>query len=293
MSIRSLPPLAQLRAFAALAETGSMSAAGGLLNVSHAAISQQVRALEAQLGLSLVDKDGRGVRLTDAGARLGHALTQGFSTITREIDDLTGADQDRPVQITTTPMFAAAWLMPRLAGFREHHPHINLMINPTPATLDLEAGGIDVAIRFGRGDWPGLEHCLLVKTDFVIAAARSLIKDANIAAPEDLLAFPWLQEIGTTETNDWLRARGVTEGRVKSITQLPGNLMLDGLRSGQGVVATTRAFIAADVARGDVIELFQGDDLGFGYFLLNRPGVLRAPVKAFVTWLQRESHKPS
>jgi len=267
-----------------------MSGAGDLLNVSHAAVSQQVRALEARLGLSLVEKDGRGVRLSIDGHRLGQALMSGFDTIGDEIDALTGADADRPVQITTTPMFAAAWLMPRLTSFRARHPDIDLMLNPTAAKLDLEHGGIDVAIRFGRGDWPGLETCLLVETDFIIAASTELVRGRKIDTPEDLLAFPWLQEIGTTETNDWLRARGVTEGRVKSITQLPGNLLLDGMRAGQGVAATTRAFIAADVARGDMVELFADDDLGFGYFLLNRPGVLRPPVKAVVSWLQRESH---
>jgi len=289
MSLRSLPPLARLRAFAALAETGSMSAAGDLLNVSHAAISQQVRALETHLGLQLVEKDGKGVALTVQGARLGQTLRDGFAAMAREIDDLTGRDADRPLQITTTPMFATAWLMPRIGGFREAHPDIDLMLNPSAGVVSLEPGGIDVAIRFGKGDWPGLVSEPLLRTDFVIAAARSLVKGRNVSRPDDLLKFPWLQEIGTTETNDWLKARGVTAGRVKSLTQLPGNLLLDGLRGGQGIVAATRAFIEADVARGDVVVLFEGDDRGFGYFLLHRPGVLRPPAKAFAGWLRRQA----
>jgi len=270
-----------------------MSAAGDLLNVSHAAISQQVRALEAQLGVALVTKDGRGVALTDLGARLGRALTDGFGNIAREIDDITGADADRPLQITTTPMFASSWLMPRIGGFRQAHPDIDLMLNPSAGVIALEPGGIDIAIRFGKGDWPGLVSEPLLRTDFVIAGARSLIGAREVCRPDELLQFPWLQEIGTTETNDWLKARGVTKGRVKSLTQLPGNLLLDGLRSGQGVVAATRAFIEADVARGDVVILFEGDDRGFGYFLLHRPGVLRPAAKAFATWLRRQAKQDS
>ncbi len=258
MTLRSLPPLAQLRAFAALAETGGMSAAGDLLNVSHAAISQQVRALESHLGLPLVAKDGRGVALTAEGQRLGRTLTAAFGDIAAEIEALTGADADRPLQITTTPMFAAAWLMPRIGTFRQAHPDIDLMLNPTAARVALDPGGIDLAIRFGTGDWPGLTSELLFHTDFVIAAARSLVGDRTVSHPRDLLDFPWLQEIGTTETNDWLAARGVSAGRVKSLTQLPGNLLLDGLRTGQGVVAATRTFIEADLARGDVVVLFAG-----------------------------------
>ena len=280
--------MAQLRAFAALVETGSMSAAGALLNVSHAAVSQQVRALESHLSLSLVSKSGRGVALTEAGERLGKSLSDGFGLITREIEALTGADNDRPVQITTTPMFAAAWLMPRIASFRLAHPGIDLMINPTAAPIALEPGGIDIAIRFGRGKWPGLESNLLLHTDFVIAASRALIGDRVIEHPRELLDFPWLQEIGTTETNDWLAAQGVTAGKVRGLTQVPGNLLLDGMRTGQGVVATTRAFIEQDVARGDAVILFEDDERGFGYFLLHRPGPLRESVKAFVNWLRRE-----
>ena len=266
-----------------------MSAAGDLLNVSHAAVSQQVRALEAHLGMALVTKDGRGVRPTPEGERLGKALSEGFEKIGEEVAALTGADADRPLQITTTPMFAAAWLMPRLGSFRSAHPDIDLMINPTAERIKLEPGGVDVAIRFGRGDWPGLHSELLVETDFVVAARKDVIGDCTVEGPADLLHFPWLQEIGTTETNDWLARRGITDARVKSLTQLPGNLLLDGLRSGQGIAATSREFIAGDVARGDIVELFRGDDLGHGYFLLHRPGVLPPKAKVFVNWLRKEA----
>ena len=266
-----------------------MSAAGALLNVSHAAISQQIRALEAQLGLSLLEKSGRGVALTADGLHLGQIVNQSFGAIAREVETLTGADADRPLQISTTPMFAAGWLMPRIGAFRQAYPKIDLMLNPTATKVALEPGGIDLAIRFGKGNWPGLVAESLIETDFVIAASTSLMKNARPCDPADLLEFPWLQEIGTTETNDWLRAHGVEAHMVKGVTQVPGNLLLDGLRAGQGIVATTRTFIEADIARGDVTVLFEGDDRGHAYFLIHRPDPLRAPAKAFATWLKRQA----
>ena len=131
MDWRSLPSLSALRAFAALAETGSFTRAGAALNVSHAAISQQVRALEERLGVALLPRDGRRGVLTPAGERLAAALEAGFGGIARAVDELTGADADRPLHVSTTPAFAANWLMPRLASFRHEHPEVELMLNPT------------------------------------------------------------------------------------------------------------------------------------------------------------------
>jgi LysR family transcriptional regulator, glycine cleavage system transcriptional activator len=111
---RSLPSLNALRAFCALAQTGSFTRAGEVLNVSHAAVSQQVRALEERLGTSLAQREGRGAALTPEGERLAATLDAAFLAIARAVDELTGADAARPLQITTTPSFAMGWLMPRL-----------------------------------------------------------------------------------------------------------------------------------------------------------------------------------
>ncbi|WP_425051438.1 LysR family transcriptional regulator [Psychromarinibacter sp. S121] len=286
---RELPPLSQLRAFAALAEAGGMSAAGALLNVSHAAIGQQVRALEERLGVQLFVREGRGIALTAEGQRLGGVLRDAFGTIAREIDDLTGSDADRPLQITTTPSFAARWLMPRLGSFRAQHPEIDLMLNPSADVIELTPGGVELAVRFGKGDWKGLESQMFLRTPFVITAARSLIGDRTIDSPAELLDFPWLQEIGTDEAKEWLTGQGVTEGRVRNMTSLPGNLLQDALRSGEGVAATALAFVEREVENGDIVVLFQDDGRGPGYFLVTRPGVQRPALRAFMRWLMKEA----
>ena len=289
MDWRTLPPLAALRAFAALAQEGSFARAGSALNVSHAAVSQQVRALEERLGTALVERAGRGTVLTPAGLQLAATLETAFTAIRRAVDEITGADAARPLQVSMTPSFAVSWLMPRIAEFRHRHPEIELMLNPTPDLVELAPGGIDVAIRFGDGNWAGLQSEPLLATDFVIVAARSLIGSRKISDPRDILDLPWLQELGTSEISTWLRQRGVLAPKTGNLTHLPGHMLLEALRSGEGVTATSLAFVERDVAEGRLVVLFEDLRPDAGYHIVTRPGVMRPPLKAFVAWLRRQA----
>jgi DNA-binding transcriptional LysR family regulator len=150
----ALPPLAALRAFAAFVEAGSLVRAGAALNVSHAAVSQQLRALETHLGVALFDRSGQALRLTAEGQRLAEAVVSGFEAMGRAVEELTGRDAGRPLMVTTTSSFAAGWLLPRLADFRARHPGIDLMIDPSPEVKPLAPGGFDVALRYGAGADP-------------------------------------------------------------------------------------------------------------------------------------------
>jgi LysR family glycine cleavage system transcriptional activator len=281
------PPVATIRAFTAYAERGSLEKAGQALNVSHAAISQQLKALEAHTGLALVDRSGRQMRFTDEGAILAKTLTEAFATMETTLDALTGADADRPVQISVTPSFASAWLMPRLSGFREHCPQTSLMIDPSPALIPLEPGGIDVAIRYGKGQWPGLNAIALLPSPIAIVAAPKLIGDQNIASPEELINYHWLQELGTSEASEWLSHSGLPERGESGISSLPGNLLLEAARQGQGVAIAAHIFVKQDIEAGRLRLLFlQHEEKS--YHIVTRLGPLRPPVKAFVQWLQRQ-----
>lgn len=284
-----LPPLTSLRAFAVLADSGSATAAGARLNVSHAAVSQQIRTLEAHMGVALVDRSRRRLQLTGEGAQLAEALKVGFGTIARAVEALTGADADRPLKISTTPSFAAHWLMPRLSAFRATHPGIDIMIDPTPQLARFEPGGLDIAIRYGTGDWPGLDAQLLFRSCIVAVAAPELVAGREVREPADLAGLSWLQEFGTTEASDWLRRRGVTRDREGGMTQVPGNLLLDGLRNGYGVAVTVREWVRHDIAAGRLLELFRDDAENAGYFTVTRPGVLRPPAKDLVRWLRKQA----
>ena len=292
MDWRSLPSLSALRAFAALAETGSFTRAGAALNVSHAAISQQVRALEERLGVTLLSRDGRRGALTPEGERLAAALGTAFLGIARAVDELTGGDALRPLQVTTTPAFAMRWLMPRLSDFRHEHPEIELMLNPSAQTVELSPGGVDLAIRYGRGDWRGLDAELLVPTTYVLVAAPSLIGERRIADPGDVLDLPWMQELGTTEISAWLRDHGVIADRKPNVIHLPGHLVLEAVRNGDGVSLSTRVNVEHDLAAGRLVVLFEETEPGLGYYIVTRPGVQRPALRTFVAWLRRQAPPP-
>ena len=152
MDWTAFPPLSSLRAFEAAARNLNYSAAGRELNVSHAAIAQQVRSLESHLGLRLAQRAGRGIELSPQGALLAEHLTHGFGEMAGALRALTAAESDRPLHVTMTPSFAANWFMPRMQSFRAAHPDIDLTVNPTVDLVDLRKTQCDVAIRFGKSD---------------------------------------------------------------------------------------------------------------------------------------------
>lgn len=287
MDWRGFPPLAALRAFAAYADTGSIIEAGAMLSVSHAAVSQQLRSLEAHLGVTLLDRSGRSLKLTSDGEILAQGCADGFGQIARAVAMVTGAEAERPLHVSPTPSFAAAWLMPRLPEFRALHPGLSMMMDPTPVRVTLSAGGVDLAIRHGAGTWAGVESELLLASPMVVVAAPLLVAGRDISDPMALSHLPWLEEIGNTESTHWLAAWSSARDMRASLTQVPGNLLLDGARDGQGVAVTVRHFVEADIQSGRLQVLYEDPTPGMGYYLVTRPGVQRASLKAFMKWIRK------
>lgn len=287
MDWRSLPPLSALRAFSAFAECGNVVGAGDALGVSHAAISQQLRVLEQHLDVALLDRSGRALRLTAQGALLAQALNKGFAQMSEGVAALTGARDERPLHITMTPTFAASWLMPRLAGFRAAHPEIDLMIDPTAKVVSLASDGVDLAIRYGRGHWADVEATLLWESPMVVVGAPGLVEGipyGDVAAASQL---PWIEEMGSSEATNWRKHSDLAQ-KVAATLNVPGNLLLEGARNGLGVAAAVRRFVQGDIDAGRLVVLNEDASRGTGYYIVTRTGVLRPPLKAFVTWLKRE-----
>lgn len=282
----SMPSMAALRAFHAFVEEGSVVRAGRALNVSHAAISQQLRALERHLGIALFDRSGRGLSLTDDGHRLARGLQQGFGAIATAVDELVGKDAQRPVHVSLTPSFAAAWMMPRLSGFRDQHPEIDLILDPSPDLVDLSPGGVDIALRYGRGQWRGLSATLLLQSPMVVVASPELLSGRRALSAAELADMPWLIELGTNEATNWLAQKGQSFGGAGQIA-MPGNLVLDGVRAGQGVTVTVRHFVERDIENGTLVELYC-EPAGAGYHVVTRPEPLRPAARQFERWLLRQ-----
>ena len=288
MNWADLPSLNSLKAFSALAESGSYTKAGAALNVSHAAVSQQVKALEARLGTTLVARNGRGIALTEEGTALARDLQAGFTAIRRGVEALTGLDSIRPVQVTTSSAFAVMWLMPRIVDFQTRHPDITLMLNPTSQIIELKPGGVDLAIRYRDSHKLDRKVEAVLVADMVVVGTPALIGEREITDPAMLVEMPWLQELGTNEVADWLARRGVTLERPLMISHMPGNLIMEAVRRGDGITYTVRPFVEKEIKSGQLIELFA--DKAFGTFYIQTPpGVPRPPVKAFVQWLKQQA----
>ncbi|SLN57935.1 LysR family transcriptional regulator [Ruegeria meonggei] len=287
MDWMKMPPLAALKAFSAFAEARNVVQAGASLNVSHAAISQQLRALEKHLNVALLDRSGKSMTLTPEGEVLARALHLGFGAIGAAVSDLMHATEDRPVHISLTASFAASWLMPRLPAFQAQHPDVHLALDPSPNLVSLGPGGVDVAIRYGAGHWPGVDSELLLQSPIVIVAAPALLGGKTKMTPDELSQLPWLEEFGTTEATTWLAEHGVEHGPRAGRIALPGNLLLEGVRAGQGVTVTARHFVEADIKAGRIIELFCEPGMR-GYYTVIGAAPMRPAVKTFVGWLRRQ-----
>ena len=288
MSWAELPSLNSLRAFASVAETGSYSRAGADLNVSHAAVCQQVKALEARLGVTLLVREGRGLRLTDEGAALARQVAQGLAAIRNGVEAVTKADATRPIQVTMSPAFAVSWLMPRIMDFQHRHPEMTLMLSPTAQLVELRPGGIDLAIRYGNGVWRDMKVTPLLLPDMVVVGSRTLLGRRKIANLAAVAKLPWLQELGTNEVAQWMARRGIVPKRPPMITHMPGNLIMEAVRRGDGLTYTARCFVEREIQSGQLVMLSSEKNVG-GYYIVTRPGVPRPPVRAFVRWLKQQA----
>ena len=292
MDWTALPPLTSLRAFEAAARNASYSAAGRELNVSHAAVAQQVRALESFIGFRLAERSGRGIALTPEGTLLAGRLTEGFGQVAEAIRLLSAEEAARPIHVTMTPTFGVNWFLPRMPMLRAAHPDIDLMVNPTAEVISFADSGCDAAIRFGTGGWDNLESERLVPSNFVIVAAPALVPDDWSGNLEDLLGMPWLQELGTAEVQRWLDSLGIERPPPAHITSLPGYMVLSAIREGQGIAATARAFVEDDLAVGRLISLYEppGGE-ATGYHLVWRKGIQRPALKQFLSWIRRTARE--
>jgi LysR family transcriptional regulator, glycine cleavage system transcriptional activator len=289
MDWRGLPSLTALRAFAATAELRSFSQAARVLNVTHAAVAQQVRALEDQLGRPLVQREGRGVSLTTDGEQLAEALGEGFAAMLRGIEALRTGEADRPVRVTLTASFAAQWLMPRLKNFWAKHPDIGLSMHPDNRVVDLHRERMDLGIRYGNGDWPGLEAAYLASARLVIAGAPSLIGDKAALTPEEMREMDWILSRSWPEQDAYLRQLELEPDGLSRTDINSEELAIAAARQGLGLVVESAALIEADVAEGRLRIVHESREKLPAYFVVALPGPKRAAARAFLKWLMSQS----
>lgn len=288
MDWRSLPSLATLRAFEAAARHQNLSQAARELNVTHAAISQHVRKLEEELGEPLLLRQGRGMALTDAGRLLADALGSGFATIADGVAQIRQRGLDRAVQISVTPAFASHWLMPRIGSFWAEHPEIKININPSADLVDLRRDGVDLAVRYGDGNWPNVDTELLTDGEFVVVAHPDLVQGRQVTCLSDLVDLPWVMEDHMMERRRIVEEEGIDLNDVKLTTMQTSDLVSSAVAAGLGVSVQPRSLVDAQIDAGAVVSLYRISQSELGYYILTRPGAVTQNTATFRDWLRRK-----
>ncbi|PTX58111.1 LysR family glycine cleavage system transcriptional activator [Litoreibacter ponti] len=286
MKWSELPSLAALRAFEATARLNGFSAAARELNVTHAAIAQHVRALEADLGVSLVFRSGAGMALTEQGRGLAASLGDGFRQIADGVALVRARKEDQPLNISLTPSFAENWLMPRIGAFWAEHPEIKVALNPSMDLVDLRRDGFDMSIRYGRGDWPGVDAEMLVHANFVIVGTPEMaehVQGRNVLALGEL---PWVFETGREELIVWAQSVGLGECALDSIEVPTNSMAMSATRAGARISIQNKAVVERDLAEGRLVCLHEEAPSRLGYYLVRPPGIRSNRLKIFERWLK-------
>lgn len=279
---RRLPSLSALRAFEATARLDGFSQAARALNVTHAAVAQQVRSLESELGVSLANRSGRGLALTDEGRRLAQALGDGFGTIAAAVETARRTEARRGLRVAATPVFTQALLLPRLAQFWAQHPDVPVSVNPSYDLIDLARDGYDVAIRSGSdaASWSGHDSEVLLWAQYILVAAPSLMAHSS-----DLGKLPWIGPLDRHE-RQMLRDSGIDPDFLTVNSVDTHVLCVPSAMQGLGLLYTPDALVRDDIAAGRLVQVPFRELPRFAYYLVTLPGPRRPAVQAFTDWLR-------
>jgi LysR family glycine cleavage system transcriptional activator len=292
-----------LRAFEAAARHQSFSGAAEELNVTSAAVGQQVRSLESWLDVTLFTRATSGstrLLLTDVARAALPDIREGFDRLRIGLARLKEASTSADLTVTVSPAFAGKWLLPRLERFQQSHPQIDVLLNTNLKTLDFLAEHIDIGVRYGSGKWPGLSAIKLMDEELFAVCSPALTSLENGRLGVDKLAGVTLihdlsmeGDPGFPTWRSWLDAMG-----------LPGIDASHGLRinnsaavvqaaiEGQGVALGRSVMVRDDLASGRLIRPFGHlkSPLTLAYYVVYRPecGEI-GKVRAFRDWLLEQA----
>jgi LysR family transcriptional regulator, glycine cleavage system transcriptional activator len=296
----SMPPLQSLRAFEASVRLKSFTRAAEELGVTPSAITQHVRTVESWVGSPLFRRTGRNIIPSDVAEAAMPSLREGFDRIVEGVQLLRAPDRKgRVISISTSPSFASKWLLPRLDRFRALHPEIEVWVSADMKLTDFSAEDVDLAVRYGPGDYEGLvAEQILAESVLPVASPRLVADLGDVRSARDLLRAPLLHDTGAEADPScpswrmWFRGRGVDDLRALdgprySVT----SLVIDEAIAGKGVALAKRAIAEGDIKAGRLAALLDDDTpLKFAYWLVwPRGRTLLPPVRAFIAWLKAET----
>jgi LysR family glycine cleavage system transcriptional activator len=299
--LRQIPGLSALKAFDAAARHLSFTKAAQELAVTPAAVSHQIKELEDQIGAALFARTSRSMRLTREGDILRASVAEALDALTASLQRIRKLQKQDRLNVTASPSITAKWLVPRLDRFLASVPGADVRIDVSQSVLDFDRDDIDIAIRFGTGNHPGLKVDLLFQEMvFPVCSPKLLTGRHPIREPRDLLHHNLIhldyQAQGAVWPNwrMWMLAagiRGFDDTRGLHFGQTA--LVLQAAIEGQGVALGESALVSADLASGRLVKPFElalKAPPQFAYYLISPIATADAPmVKAFREWILSEA----
>jgi LysR family transcriptional regulator of beta-lactamase len=284
--IRPHLPLNALRAFEASARHLSFTRAAVELFVTPAAVSHQVKSLEAMLNVTLFKRLPRGLLLTSEGETLLPVLRESFDRIAETLERFEGGHYREVLTVGAVGTFAVGWLLPRLADFQAKHPFIDLRLSTHNNRVDVAVEGLDYAIRFGAGAWHGIEALRLIDAPLSVLCVPELAR--QLLSPEDLLKQTLLRSYRTDEWPEWFLACGLPANAptAKSIIFDSSLAMMEAALQGAGVALAPPLMFSRQLAAGAIEQPFAIGITTGSYWLTrlqSRPET--AAMTAFKGWL--------
>ncbi len=287
-----LPSLNGLRAFEAAARHLSFTLAATELNVTQTAISHQIRRLEEELGIRLFVRQNRALALTPEARDYLPGVRAAFNDLRLATDRLLRKDDDKVLTVSTLASLAAKWLLPRLTDFQEQHPGIDVRITTSTNLVDFQRDNVDAAIRYGRGQWPGLRADWLMADELFPVCSPSLLRgDKPLRQPEDLRGYPLLHT-SNANSDDW-RLWLTAAGLPADIAKQPGItfdmifMTIQAAIDGSGVAMGRTSYVQDDIAKGRLVVPFKiALPADAGFYLVSPEGRREAPkLAAFRQWV--------
>jgi LysR family glycine cleavage system transcriptional activator len=263
------------------------------MNVTHAAVSRQVKQLEQRLGVQLFDRLPRGLKLTVHGALLAEGTREAFDRLASALEDVSVPALRRKLTISTFASLAARWLMPRVQAFATLFADVDLQVVTTTRLVDFARDDVDVGIRFGGGHYPGLHTVPLFQPREIIVCAPSILeRGPPLRAFGDLKKHTLLHDVSYHSWIRWLDAAGV-----KGVDPRHGvicgdrNSMLQAALAGQGVALASAVFAESELAAGRLVKVFADEvTTEFAIYAVCLPRRLDDPLIAgTMDWLSREA----
>lgn len=290
---RRLPPLTSLRAFEAAGRNLSFTRAAAELTVTQAAISHQVKGLEEYLGTPLFLRLPRHLELTEAGKVLLPVVRDAFDRISQSVAGLSNDVSSSALTVRLAPSFAAKWLSPKLEDFRRKHPQVHLSLTHSNEAADFARQAVDVAITYGKGDWPSVVSEPILSIDFFPVCAPACMRgEFALTDVDNLRHYTLLHDADHKNWSDWLELAGIDDiDPLRGTVMDDTNVLIQAAIDGQGVALGSTHFVSDDLESGRLVRPFESIlHSEFAYYVVCPTEYLdRSGVRAFREWLLCQS----